>query len=86
MLFSFGLNAGIAFQTNDNMYITLFYLQVAFYVSAISGWIMERKQVRIKTFFIPYYFCMMNYAIIAGITRHYMVKQTVMWEKAKRAK
>jgi cellulose synthase/poly-beta-1,6-N-acetylglucosamine synthase-like glycosyltransferase len=84
MIFSFWLNAALAYQTASGTYIALFYLQAAFYVFAIVGWIMERKQVRIKTLFIPYYFCMMNYAIVAGIQRHLLVKQSVMWEKAKR--
>ncbi|MES2703267.1 MAG: glycosyltransferase family 2 protein [Bacteroidota bacterium] len=84
MLFAFALNAAIAVQTREPVYITLFYLQVFFYALAILGWIMERKQVRVKTLFVPYYFCMMNYAIVAGIQRHFQSKQSVMWEKARR--
>lgn len=84
MLFSFFLSAAIAYQTREHLYIGLFYLQLLFYVSAIVGWIMERKQLRVKTLFVPYYFCMMNYAVVAGIQRHFLETQTVMWEKAKR--
>jgi cellulose synthase/poly-beta-1,6-N-acetylglucosamine synthase-like glycosyltransferase len=84
MLFAFGLNAGIAYQTHDNVYVALFYMQILFYVLAIVGWIMERRQLRVKTLFVPYYFCMMNYAIVVGIQRYFGAKQSVMWEKAKR--
>jgi cellulose synthase/poly-beta-1,6-N-acetylglucosamine synthase-like glycosyltransferase len=84
MIFAFALNADIAYQTHATLYIDLFYCQSFFYVAAILGWIMERRQLRVKTLFVPYYFCMMNYAIVAGIQRHFFVRQSVMWEKAKR--
>jgi biofilm PGA synthesis N-glycosyltransferase PgaC len=84
MLLVFGLNAVIAAKTHDTAYVALFYLQIGFYASAMFGWIMERRKVRVKSFFIPYYFCMMNYAIVAGMQRHFLARQTVTWEKAKR--
>ncbi len=37
-----------------------------------------------KLLFVPYYFCMMNYAVIAGIRRFYAGKQSAAWEKSKR--
>ncbi|MDB5012888.1 MAG: glycosyltransferase [Daejeonella sp.] len=59
--------------------------QVGFYSSALLGLILENKKMRVKILFIPYYFCVMNYAVIAGINRYINGAQSVIWEKAKRA-
>lgn len=58
--------------------------QVLFYGFALLGWIMQTRSIKVKLFFIPYYFCMMNYAVFAGIKRYMSSSQTVLWEKAKR--
>ena len=84
MIFAFVLNASIAFNTKEIFYEVLFALQVLFYLSALLGWMLERRQLHIKILFIPFYFCMMNYAVIAGIIRYFSGKQKVTWEKAKR--
>jgi hypothetical protein len=38
----------------------------------------------VKILFIPYYFCIMNYAVIAGIVRYSRRKQSAAWEKSRR--
>ncbi|MFC4873269.1 glycosyltransferase family 2 protein [Negadavirga shengliensis] len=58
--------------------------QVLFYLAALAGYIMENKQVRLKILFVPYYFCMMNYAVLAGLFRFLKGNQKGVWEKAKR--
>lgn len=59
-------------------------VQLSFYALAALGAIFERHQVRVKAFFIPYYFCVMNYAIYAGFIRYIKGNQSVKWERAKR--
>jgi cellulose synthase/poly-beta-1,6-N-acetylglucosamine synthase-like glycosyltransferase len=71
------------FSLNDR-YVWVFLLQVIFYISAIAGWLFEKRSIKIKIFFIPYYFCLMNYAVIAGLIRYVFMEQSVLWEKAKR--
>jgi len=66
------------------LYQMLLLAQVGFYLLAISGWILEERKIKIKIFFIPYYFCMMNYAVVMGIFRYLRGKQSAVWEKAKR--
>jgi biofilm PGA synthesis N-glycosyltransferase PgaC len=44
----------------------------------------EKKELRFKIFFIPYYFCVMNYAAIAGLKRYLGNQQSAIWEKANR--
>lgn len=84
LLFVFVLNLVIAYQTAELFYQLLFALQVCFYMLACCGLILERKKMRVKALFIPYYFCVMNYAVIAGICRYAYGKQSVIWDKAKR--
>ena len=67
--------------------VYLFFLsaQVLFYLLALIGYLLEKKQLKIKAFFIPYYFCIMNYAVYRGFFRILLGNQSVMWERAKRA-
>jgi len=67
------------------LYYVIMLTQIAFYGSAFLGWILESKQVRIKILFIPYYFCFMNYCMLAGMYRYFFTqKASVLWDKAKR--
>jgi cellulose synthase/poly-beta-1,6-N-acetylglucosamine synthase-like glycosyltransferase len=85
MILALLLNLIIVFQGSvDLTYQLLLLAQVGFYLAAISGWILEEKHIKLKIFFIPYYFCMMNYAVIMGIFRFASGKQSAIWEKAKR--
>lgn len=65
-------------------YILLLLLQVAFYMMAYAGYIMEQKNVRNKLFFIPYYFSFMNINVIRGFFYLAGNKGNGAWEKAKR--
>ncbi|RZL50961.1 MAG: glycosyltransferase family 2 protein [Pedobacter sp.] len=80
----FILNAVIAYQTDLKFYKFLFLAQVAFYFLSLLGLFFERKNIKIKAFFIPYYFCIMNYAVVAGMRRYYLKNQSAAWERSKR--
>ena len=58
--------------------------QILFYTLAFIGYLLEKRQLKMKAFFIPYYFCVMNYAVIRGFGRFMKGSQSVVWEKAKR--
>ena len=64
---------------------TFFYLQSFMYLLALMGWMMESRKIRFKLFFVPYYFTAMNYASVRGWLRFLKGKQSVRWEKSKRA-
>lgn len=59
--------------------------QIIFYSAALLGWFLEKRKVKIAAFFVPYYFCVMNWAMYAGLWRLMRGKQSVVWEKAKRS-
>jgi poly-beta-1,6-N-acetyl-D-glucosamine synthase len=66
------------------IYKILLVCQVGFYGLSLLGWAFEKRHLRVKILFIPYYFCMMNYAVVAGIRRYLQGSQSAVWEKAKR--
>jgi cellulose synthase/poly-beta-1,6-N-acetylglucosamine synthase-like glycosyltransferase len=73
----------VAFR-DESLYTVILILQFIFYISAIAGFILEKKQIKIKVLFVPYYFCVMNYAVFRGIIRYCSRKQSATWEKSKR--
>ncbi len=79
----FILNLLLAFSIG-RLYLGLFILQILFYLLALMGWVFEKKQIKIKAFFIPYYFCVMNYSVFLGFVRLLKGQQTVLWEKSER--
>lgn len=84
LIATFVLNGLIAFKTSELFYQLFFAAQVFFYLLALLGLIMEKRQIRIKALFVPYYFCVMNYAVLMGIIRYFTIKQSAVWEKAQR--
>lgn len=86
LILSFILNIVLALQPASTGYQLLLAAQVLFYILAILGFIMESRQLRVKILFIPYYFCVMNYAVLAGIIRYFSTKQSAVWEKVERKK
>ncbi|AMR33241.1 glycosyl transferase [Mucilaginibacter sp. PAMC 26640] len=84
LILAFITNLALAFAEMGWVYELLFAGQVLFYLLAFLGFIMEKRQVRVKALFVPYYFCVMNYAVVAGIIRYFTKKQSSVWEKAQR--
>ncbi len=68
-----------------SFYSYFFFLQLALYVLALVGWILEQRKLRFKLLFVPYYFTSINYAAVLGWIRFLKGKQSVNWEKSKRA-
>jgi len=68
-----------------NIYGFLFLGQVLFYGAALIGWFLEHRELRLKILFIPYYFFIMNLSVYLGFGRYLKGKQSVNWERAKRA-
>ncbi|MDP2723612.1 MAG: glycosyltransferase family 2 protein [Bacteroidales bacterium] len=84
LMFNFFLAADAGWMDFSNLYVWLLMLQVLFYLMAIIGWVLENKELKSKLFFIPYYFFIMNYAVVLGINRYFKGQQSVNWERAKR--
>jgi biofilm PGA synthesis N-glycosyltransferase PgaC len=70
--------------TLTSLYKILFGAQILFYLLSLMGLFFESRNIRVKALFIPYYFCLMNYAVVAGIIRYFKKNQSAAWEKSKR--
>ena len=84
MILVFVLNIIICLQSDQIIYFITLLGQVVFYGAALAGWLLETRKIKIKALFVPYYFCVMNYAVIAGINRYLKGSQSAAWEKSKR--
>ena len=79
------LLTNIPLALSGNMFFVLTLMgQIAFYLAAIVGYLLEKQKLKFKVFFIPYYFCVMNYSVYMGFLRFVKGSQSVVWEKAKR--
>jgi poly-beta-1,6-N-acetyl-D-glucosamine synthase len=79
----FFLNLHLA-ASGSPLYQVLLAGQGVFYLLALGGYLLEQRQLKFKVFFVPYYFCVMNYAMYAGFFRYLRGRQSVVWEKAQR--
>lgn len=70
--------------TGPLIYRVIFVLQLLFHLASLLGWLLERKKLRFKPFFIPFYFNFMHVCVIAGWIRYLKGNQSGAWEKALR--
>jgi cellulose synthase/poly-beta-1,6-N-acetylglucosamine synthase-like glycosyltransferase len=68
----------------SSLYTWLFCFQIIFYAIALFGWYLEEKSIKVKIFYVPYYFFIMNLAVYLGFRRYMKKQQSVNWERAKR--
>jgi len=66
------------------LYTVMLLLQGLFYLGGLVGQQLEHRKLKVKIFFIPYYFLFMNYAVFLGFFRYLRNKQSVNWERARR--
>lgn len=78
------LNILIVINNNSLVFDSYLIAQIIFYLLTFTGWLFERKEIKIKSFFVPFYFCLMNYTVIMGIGRFLTNGQSAVWEKAAR--
>ncbi len=66
------------------LYVAILVCQLLFYGAALCGWLLDQLGCKIKLFYIPLYFCVMNYAVYAGAVRLLRRRQSAVWDKAQR--
>ena len=79
----FVLNIKMDLYTNG-IYQVMMGGQILFYTIAIVGLLLKNRNLKNKKLFVPYYFCMMNYAVLAGLVKYLTGKQNAIWDRAKR--
>ena len=58
--------------------------QFLFYTIALAGLLLKNNNLKYKQIFVPYYFCVLNYAVLAGLVKYISGTQNVLWNRAKR--
>jgi cellulose synthase/poly-beta-1,6-N-acetylglucosamine synthase-like glycosyltransferase len=58
--------------------------QGAFYAAALAGWHAERRERRNRWSYLPYYFCRMNLAALAGLRTFLTRDGGGLWERVSR--
>lgn len=84
MLLALLLNITLVLSTSNILYDLLLAAQGVFYGAAGLGALLQQKKIKVKALFVPYYFCVMNYAVLAGLQRYTAGGQSAAWVKAKR--
>lgn len=78
------LNLVLLLFSQKEIFFVTFVGQFLFYMLAYGGFATYDRKVKIKAFFVPFYFLMMNYTAILGMRKYFAGQQTVLWDKAKR--
>ena len=69
----------------SNIYTWTLVAQILFYVATFVGFALQNKKLNASWIYIPYYFFLANKAMWLGFWRFCRNKQSVNWERAKRA-
>ncbi|MEC5144380.1 glycosyltransferase family 2 protein [Chitinophaga sp. 212800010-3] len=69
----------------NSIYVITGILQGLFYLAALSGYILARKNIKAKYLYVPFYFVFMNVAVYIGFGRFLRKKQSAIWERSQRS-
>ncbi len=58
-------------------------LQISFYVLAMIGGLRSHRPSISKLFYVPYYFCLVNYASLLGIISNYRGQKFAVWNTVR---
>ena len=80
----FFTNVILVYNGQTGFYAIFLLAQIVFYTIAVAGWLFARRNLKIKAFYIPYYFFIMNLSMFLGFFRFISGKQPVLWDKSSR--
>ncbi len=84
LLICFFTNVSLVVNGQRSFYEIFLLAQIVFYSIAVAGWLFARRNLKIKAFYIPYYFFFMNLSMFLGFFRFIGRKQPVTWDKSSR--
>jgi cellulose synthase/poly-beta-1,6-N-acetylglucosamine synthase-like glycosyltransferase len=77
-------NIFLVYHGAGRFYIVVLLVQTVFFTMALAGRFFAGKNLKVKVFYVPYYFLFMNLSVFAGFYRFVRNKQSAVWEKAAR--
>jgi poly-beta-1,6-N-acetyl-D-glucosamine synthase len=78
------LVANFVLATQHRWAAWLLVLQAAFYSAALLGWLAEALGRHSRLLYVPYYFCRMHVAGLAGFRDFASRRQQAVWAKVRR--
>ncbi len=85
LILAFISNALLLHSSPLLLYKITFLLQSAFYLAALAGLILNRKGKNMRLFYLPYYFCVVNIAVLIGLMKSILgVPYVTIWEQRLR--
>ncbi len=83
-VFLVGLFISNSFLLNESLFFRIFFLvQTTCYLLAIGGVAVRGSNTYVKILKIPFYFCLVNLAVIAGIFKFLFRDNKVIWEPVR---
>ena len=81
LLVALGANIALA---GDPFYRILLVLEVAFMASAVLGYALPERLGRLMPFYVPAYFCAINYGALLGVLNFITGRRHVVWQPVSR--
>lgn len=63
-------------------YGTLFILQLIFHGLGILNWYLEKRAIKLRLLFIPFYFTFGMWSIVSGVYAYFTQEPSNLWERA----
>ncbi|HVE61487.1 MAG TPA: glycosyltransferase family 2 protein, partial [Chitinophagaceae bacterium] len=78
------INIALSLFHTNVLYDYLLMMQLVFYLLAVAGWVLIRRNHAFVLTTLPFYFLFMNFCMLKGAYQFLKNRQTVIWPKAKR--
>ena len=75
----------VVWMPESSIYLVILILQGLFYLAGHAGKLLEKRKIRFKLLFIPYYFIFMNICVFKGVKYLMKKRSNGAWERARRA-
>ena len=79
-------NIALAFISPSLLLNVLLIGQVFFYLMALTGWLLNKQNIKLRLVNVPYYFLFMNMAVYVGLNKFLKNNQSAVWERSARTK
>lgn len=79
ILMIIALGANISLAMNPGFYRVTLALQIIFYSLAIIGWVLNKFSLKPLPAYLPYYFCLINWAALKALIRVLMGRDSSVW-------
>lgn len=80
---AFALISNFFLMNGESFFRLILFSQLAFYFFALVGLLRKKNEHIARIFYIPYYFCLVNWASLRGILENYSGKTYTIWSTVR---